>query len=447
LVRRYVVAPSLQTYLDIPQLAYVNQALARALCRQARQSGNIPPHRRPSWHLTREKCDEQRDRDGPRFRNKPTLLQGLWLRDYRQVLQMPAALSSRDPFTCTTPSPRLTVEIKPKAGYTAVSPLVDPLRRVKYRTCRYHLLHRGTSSPLYSPLDLFSRSAPRIRQSLHSLVEAPRNNFRVWLGSQWCTEQLSEALPAWMEGSTIEQFTHILSQILLNEDAFLRQILCLQKLDVVDSDGAVRVYNRLVQHWLNGSSTRASQLLDHCPNNKNRQPADETPMIAPSQRHPRLTGCPTTLLADLSETSLALVEYLDLVVALERCLPDDVKRIDGFHQKAIALVNEMNQDDCLVLLRLWLLSLAMCDLSFFVGMQAYVIPDGPKLMDTLPAESLLFHSNQTTENPGIAVYRLGEKVFHIIYEIKAIDCDQKPARKLGSRGQKEEKLFSILATS
>ena len=419
-----VVAPCLQSYLDVPQLACVNPALARALYQQAQDSGEIPSHRRASWRLPHEKNDKCRAKTHD---SNATFLQGLWLRDYRQ-----------SPTESLSTIPRLTVEIKPKAAYTAVSPLVEPARRVKYHQCRYQWLHGATSS--YRPLDLCSQSTPHIQRALQALVDEPRNNLRVWLGHTPCTDRLAHVLPRrWVAGTTVAHFTNILAHILAQEHGFLRRIQSLQKLDVIDSDGAVLIYNHLVHQWLHDfSREEASRLLDSCGKGVSDKDSANLPRKG---LHNRLRECPYALLHNLKETSPALNEYLDLVVQIEgvNLLNDCTESYLGnMRQAALKLVMNMNRDDCLVLLRMWLLSLAMCDLSFFVGIQ----------VESLHEVSTVSRDNserkQTKSSPGVLLYTLDSKTLRIEYEIKAIDCDQKPAKKLNTRQQKEDGIFAKL---
>jgi hypothetical protein len=338
-----VVAPVLGHYLDIPSIVHLDDNMfPRRLYQIAQESGNIPPHRSASWSIP----GPSKDGSGPAttdIAEKNVI--GLWLRDYRQVFTPVRAFMEELP-------PRLTVEIKPKAAYTASSPLVAPSRRIKYGKCRYEILHGHSSN--YNPLDLFSQSIPRVQSAIQELLDQPRNNFRLWLGTSLYTDTPQNAVSEFIRGSTKEVIPMILAFILSTESEFLRQVQNLQKLDVVDSDGAVLIYERLVYHWMDGSHLHAERLVDFCSDQALESGTNNTESSTP-QLHCRLEACPPALVQNIQGTSEVLNKYLDLVTELERKLENDVNTtsIDRIHNKAIAMVNQMNQQDCVLLLHLW----------------------------------------------------------------------------------------------
>lgn len=460
-----VVAPSLQHYVDLPKVALLNCRLAGDLCRRAMKSGKIPSHRQSSWQVVNETQSSA----------LPAHVRGLLLRDYRiprlglnhhQQQQQHSAV--------------LSVEIKPKAGYTAISPLVEPDRRDKYHRCRFRLLH-DQEATRYNPLDLYSLQddddddddASRMRQAIEALIDEPRNNFRTWLRQgprHDITPQGNPAalMPRWMAGSSTGTLVQLLVQVLRHEGDFLKRILALQRLDVIDSDGAVRIYDCLVHRFLHGSHERAWALLDvkgNHPNSSKTESADSSHNILKSCD--RLSSCPPALLGGLTSTpSPVLHKYLQMVDKLETLLllgsgdpnhddddDDDASTtIDTLHQDSVSLVeSSMSQDDCLVLLRLWLLSLAMCDVSFFVSFQIVrVMHENPKQKQpsSQQQETVRFQRRQTVESSGLLVYRhIDGTMYDIGYEIKVIDCDRKPAQKLKSRRKKEDANFASLSVS
>jgi hypothetical protein len=83
----------------------------------------------------------------------------------------------------------------------------------------------------------------------------------------------------------------------------------------------------------------------------------------------------------------------------------------------------------------------MSDLSFFVGLQIDAIEES-KVVTDMNANRFLLQRQQGPGCMGKFLFHLDRQCLHMSYEIKAIDCDQKPAIKLRSRQQKEDSTFS-----
>ena len=350
----------------------------------------------------------------------------------------------------------LSIEIKPKAGYTAISPLVDPNRRIKYHQCRYQLLHGHMTQ--YNPLHLWSCNTDKIRGAVQALVDEPRNNFTLWLARHDDSSNSNnrnaattverglpgDLMPRWMEGSTTDTFLDVVTAVIYHEDSFMQRIRSLQKLDVIDSDGAVRIYDHLVQHHLGGSQKDAWELLDTCTADPNQM--DGLCTIQPYYCS-HLPCCPRALVSDVGPPSSILLDYLANVDELQSCLSSDSyeeSTIERIHRNSILLVEEMTRDDCVVLLRLWLLSLVMCDLSMFIRIRSLgqTEENRPTPSFNKAAEGMICsHTLQSAESPGVLLYHTLGQVIKINYEIKVIDCDRKPAKKLESRRAKEDAVF------
>jgi inositol-pentakisphosphate 2-kinase len=425
---RHIVAPSLLPFVDIPQLVEVSPSLAAGLCHGALESGKIPPHRQASWKVLPA---------NPAVAFKKGTVRGMILRDYRL------------PRTPGISSAVLSIEIKPKAGYTAISPLVNPDRRIKYQHCRFQCLHRGSSA--YNPMDLWSRNAARTRQAIQALWEQPRNNWRLWSttgrGAPILVqrEQVLLVLQNWIPGASQSVAVDLVTHVLSGESDWLQGLLSLQKLDVLDSDGAVRVYDHLVHNFLGGSHELAWSLLE---TDGDAEDSNDRGRLN-VRRHPRLASCPPALLFGLDGPSPSLEKYFTLVDALEIYVlqtdTSDNSHVERLHREAISLVDSMTQVDCLVLLRLWLLSLAMCDVSFFVSFQK--LEENPRKCGDEGILDIRHVSHQSAEGPGLISFDVGPRTVRMSYEIKAIDCDCKPAKKLQVRRKKEDAAFADASSS
>jgi hypothetical protein len=114
------------------------------------------------------------------------------------------------------------------------------------------------------------------------------------------------------------------------------------------------------------------------------------------------------------------------------------------HKLCVQLVDQLSQEGCIYLLQNWLLSLAMCDVSFFVTFQCLPGDDN---------EQCIMEECQSIDNGGILIYYgdekeeealFGTRTMMIHYEVKVVDCDAKPAKKLRSRRQVEDKFQFII---
>lgn len=399
-----VVYPLLQPYFDIPEKYHLTTEMARNLRQRAIESGKIPYSRLSSW-----RPEATAEREDVITREIPATL----LFDYRRLP------------SCELPC--WSFEIKPKAGYLAFSPLVDPRHRVKFQQSRFsiqqELVAHGIThkrwtaenvrSSRYNPLDLFSRDHNRVMIALREMLETPQNNLKVWHGNSLL---LGHEVCA-MTTSQILAMTHLLAKILCDESV-LSRILHIQLLDVIDADGAVAIFKHLVC-LCDNKKAQAERLLDSLPGEF---------LVASVE-----IGC-----VDASPfprpVSVPLTRLLDLV---ENFSPSNSTslQMDEAYTSAHDLVRELSIKDCIFLLQNWLLSLAMCDVSILIALA----PTGKTKID--PSETSQWNSVQLQDEakPGCLRSKSGE----LLYTVKAVDCDNKPASKLRDR-QEKEALFQQL---
>jgi Inositol-pentakisphosphate 2-kinase len=488
-----------QAYLDRPAGVRLSDKLVRALRTCALESGNIPASRRKDWMVNKLNKEET----GKLLATAPPC--GLLLPDYRFLNQQRTHITSNQ--NCRNSQP-VCLEIKPKAGYAAFSPLVKPDRRAKYTASRFALLQtlwvrgavdkgwaatRNTTKEAnggqhrpsrYDPLDLFSSDRPSMERALRALLfETPQNNGKLWIDGHPADlgpavpsreqhegnhQSLSAACttPDWTsavnlalnlpESSSQESFVRMCSEILL-EEPLLSQILRLQQLDVLDADGAIVVYHRLVHGHCGGSYEKADRLIDKyddvCPVRRQPPPSRGAP-------HQLLSASPWVAPEDTSR----IASLCEVVERTQECLvarnggqhgPIDDSILDELHVQAVRIVNDLSEGDCVYLLRNWLLSLTMNDASFFLTLAA----DEGAREEVSPGEERAPAANgaslprivvvrrQTKDAPGIV--RLQDPAHDgssssshharraLKYQIKLIDCDPKPAKKLRDREAKE----------
>jgi inositol-pentakisphosphate 2-kinase len=230
--------------------------------------------------------------------------------------------------------------------------------------------------------------------------------------------------------------TTLASQILVQEK-ILEKLQSLQRLDIIDADGAILIYERLRE--LCGD--QADDLLDSAfslqestlKDNGQGSDVNKSPFKQPSD-----SSVLSVLLQEIESFSRKLhdchfqVKCDEMDEALERCT---------------RLVDSLTQNACIYLLQNWLLSLVMCDVSIFLTVQT--ICSSREELKKLGACSVLapgavkVNNNdnfrvvrrQSECSPGIL---LASNNRAFAYILKIVDCDRKPASKLRSRVEKEE---------
>lgn len=380
-----------KNYMDEPQKYTMHSSLAQTLREQAVNSELIPKSRIKDW-----------------------------------VPEMESAPLSEDIFVDLIPNYRtqeehqISIEIKPKAGYLPSSPLIHPNRRFKYHTSRFQILQKlnimgkiekgwNCNASLeeriksdYDPLDLFSEDSSRIRKAIDALFACPQNNLKVYwsntmlfghecnleekkfsrcdaYNSLFCVMDQKET----SNGSGTIQLEHELKEIISNilrGNTFLTLLLHAQKMyDLLDVDGAILVYNRLLSLCGNSHEKVESAFDD-----MNHSPAHHC------------------------HTLEVFVQYLkESSYAKESC------------GQGMEIIESLSKEDCTSLLSDWLFSLALCDVSFFI-----VLRTSNSNEDSIPGSKTIESSS------GIKFE----------YDIKVVDYDRKLPSKLRKREQEERNL-------
>ncbi len=486
LFQRDVVQPHIgQPYLDLPRSVVMPPMFCVQLYQQAIGSGNIPPSRLQSWQI---KSSEKKRTPNNSNSAMNEGIKATLLHDHTTLIKHPRFPDQPK----ATQHDVISVEIKPKAGYITISPLVSPKNRCKYNRTRYSLqqelmqgghVQKGwrkkanqndgndssvtTQDPKpftpsnYSPLDLFSGNASQIQTSLKALSNNMQNNFRVFCnGTQIFGEDISPLedeskgiLDTLVQQRTanacnnhhdenmmnanttlLDFITSVVSKI-LHREKLLKNLLSMQLLDVIDGDGAIRVYDRLV-HLCDGSNLKAEELLDKAMLHVDKTLTEKS----------RLCGNDNLAISpyELPNCSILhkLIEEMDNNKGIQSQQSENDR--NSSHKLCVQLVDQLSQEGCIYLLQNWLLSLAMCDVSFFVTFQCLPGDDN---------EQCIMEECQSIDNGGILIYYgdekeeealFGTRTMMIHYEVKVVDCDAKPAKKLRSRRQVEDKFQFII---
>jgi len=479
-------------YIDIGHTVHLPTSFCSQLYQQTISSGLIPNARLSSW--------QKKNCNGSVCNEKG--IAALLLRDYTSYLSPPPPSASHQLQTKPSTSKMFSVEIKPKAGYITTSPLVLPNHRCKYRSTRYTLQQElmrlgvikkgwqqqrqitiedscGFTPSQYSPLNLFSNDMNQIHKAISDLMNNMQNNLRIWydgnqifgLGSDVtvelddCQMMLNDLLGGSNDDSKpviaatlLDAITHVVSTILHQEHDLLSNILSIQQLDVIDGDGAVMIYERLVQ-LCNGSSVEAEALLDEAL----LVPSGEFVVDAVEKKQSDGYHITDSSPYTFPHHCKSLGSLLDAIEKFDTYMHNhhlqkkegtvddhnDISNLDesivnNAHIKSIEHVNDFSKEGCIYLLQNWLLSLALCDISFFITFRVVSIDDEEEVVTT----------RQTSDQSGIVVCLLPTKndasstpstscSMAIQYEVKLVDCDPKPAKKLRSRKEVEKKFSTI----
>jgi len=457
------VRPTLgEQYVDLPTITCLSAAFVQQLHKITLQQGCIPESRLlKEWTSFIRLVEDPTTSLNTDLKPKnfvATLHRNHTLFDYSYL---PRQLRDRTP--CS-----ICIEIKPKAGYISRSPLVRGVHRAKFHCHRYGIMQNlmglghlvkgwgevlPTNVSSYSPLDIFSGDYQRTQQAIQELFRNPQNNLRLFYNGALILsndkspsdvdihgifnimrdhnkqdEGLDENPLSMPSGAPlreifIQTISSLISRVFLAEPLLLN-LLSLQKdFDLIDADGAVEVYKRLVE-LCGGSFELAEKLI-------NFYHLDEGFPFAGAHDFFSVTkpACPALD---------ALCSELDVFNNKMKNGPLCMEILDESFTKATEKVRLLSSEGCIWLLQQWLLSLCACDLSLMVCLANF---------RTVTHESESLHSLtsnlQGFSKAGALVTKSEYMPWtYFSYSLKVADTDPKPAVKLRTRHQKE-RLFCL----
>ena len=530
-IRNFVVKCLPPIYIDIPEKINVEWSFLKGLYNQTIASGRIPKARRKDWVVTN--TSKTQELFFPKSTTCSSMLINDLRRIHRHrqastsIIQQPNS-NSKEEYGCS-----ITIEIKPKAGYLPFSPLVDPNHKCKYEQSRFLLLQRlfgqgydvkkgwvasdaskSIESSQYDPLDFFSQEPSRMRKAIDALFRCPQNNLKASFndrlifghgmprdhdddGSSECimsnkilakclhsdpekkdSSSHSSAVPSWTTMLLQQVLTDTLIVIFSfssnkdeNESSLLRELLNAQSLDIIDADGAILVYNRLVEEFHNGSNKAAESAIDGYAAARRTRVIDpdgsRTSSSTTSIKLMRKTPFDTSYLSNnLEEFCKEIAKFDAGNAAGEVPQPE---RYDESRTRTVELMNTLTEEDCYFLLVNWLFSLAMCDTSIFVTLQLVSSLQAKEESNDESVHCEQKHESNPSTTPEeqprpvrVVVDRnidkhsggpgrlrwspspaSGRSDVSFLYEVKMVDLDRKPASKLRKR-QERESLFQFL---
>jgi len=241
----------------------------------------------------------------------------------------------------------------------------------------------------------------------------------------------------------------IATKIFIKEKKFRERLLNLQKEhDILDADGAIEVYNRLVL-ICDGSHEKAqAQINDSSSwNYHDLNRSCQEDLLDPSR--PNCEAL-TSLLIEIGKFREKL-KTSDEDSENIHARREKKEWVDLAYTQSLQYVSKLNKNACIWLLHKWLISLSMCDVSIFAtfcpiletmnrngSSETGTAWPGPYLgvfdvilLDATEAELSVKDYN------SFRVSDLCNYKVSISYQVKVIDCDPKPAVKLAKRGVQE----------
>ena len=466
-----VVLPLLWSYVDQPANVYLSSQQLKDLRRQAIESNRIPDSRQESWEVAGEIQSGAMATVHPDYRRPTKRALGSSI----ESLLLSPSLSKALPLNgeAEKETSYFAVEFKPKAGYLSTSPLILPCNYIKLYKTRFEILQRLASKGImkkgwskgrpaesqYDPLDFFSQDPRRLRGATAALIENPQNNLRMFQNGTVLHDHHAVQTDARRERLSPCMPLMELTETILLSETVLPDIQSLQQLDVIDGDGAVLIYSRLIS--LVGSTQLAESMLDDITpgclkglSNVEGQDQDNAIRIQCNQR----ITLPEVDWVEKSPFRLPNCDELQAYIALQqsfrsacRDLQHDVEslreELEKTHTKATNCVAGLSVEACVYLLRNWLLSLLCCDLSLFVsfapisGLAVSEEPlSGPAMTKQRRNRSYIVH-HQTADRPGKA-FCYGRPYQ---YWVRLVDIERKSSQKLRKRAESEAlvRLYAI----
>ena len=461
-------------YVDVPQRATISNEFAANLWRAAVISGRIAQNRANDWDCGKNEevnsiaCSK--DDQTLFFHDKSNdRIEATLLSDYTKISTPAACSTDPSPTAAAYPWPKenfLSVEIKPKAGYISCSPLIDPKRRIKFVQTKYWIhqrlmakghLKKGWCSlrrdggerdiavSSYSPLDLFSSDKNRIQHALRCLFEHPQNNMRVWhdgkivighevpkINISRSNSILRDVFPQMADCIDLEDnIVDTVSEILVKEP-LLSRLYAGQALDFIDTDGATLIWNHLVQ-LCEGDSDKAETLVDQYQGRI--QTFDD--IMKDGNRGSGLSALCDRIASFREEMQTIHVGEKKKKKKEEEEDIVDESLLDEAYRETSELVGHLNKEESVQLLATWLLPLSICDLSFFVTLSPVPTPFPTSIQSTEMSSNASSTGtySQTEDSPGCLAMSHGDSsaIAKYFYNVKVVDCDMKPCRKLRNR--------------
>eukprot|EP00953_Heterococcus_sp_UTEX-ZZ885_P010091 5893-Heterococcus_DN1.PRE.2 len=362
----------------------------------------------------------------------------------------------------------LTLEIKPKLGASPRSLLVPQGHsRLKYSIDRYtalqrykmHMQAQGEGVPWgsmqsvgeYKPVQFFTGGVKGLERSLIALIECPQNKLKVFVNGalvplnhssaattddaaddvqhqhqqqQQSNEQTitsSYTAVAAAASSTLGITAEALSTTVahvLHAEPLISNILATQQLDILEVEGAVIVYNRLLQLCENNEQTVNTLLQQAAAGN------------GWSANH---SDCVQRL------------EHLNDVLYTDEPHTLSEAELHSKHAAACEAVNTLlSADDCVLLLTLWSLAQAAADCSIMLSLSKRTSAGDSSISNNTAAAAAVEGASANDGN-RLQSSQCAGQIGDISYCLCAVDVGPKPSKQLHKQQKREPLIWQAVA--
>lgn len=269
----------------------------------------------------------------------------------------------------------LSFELKVKCGLKSVSSFVcDTAASLKLDMSRFHLMQlykqankssvvgwgEFSAASTYDPSQMFTKDPCQIKSAITTLVSNPQNNLRIslnavhmygWEKNNMCHMDQAIKLSDFRSTSQrnevgyLEEAVDVVAAILA-EESLLAQMESMQRLDLLDSEGAAVVYARLIE--ISASAQIALCLF-------------EEQLLRPLDRRIRTWNEKESNSVDDECITIAR-QLANLSVFANTAEDEKALRL----QQARDVVGRASAQQCLFLLQMWMLSIIAKDASIVV---------------------------------------------------------------------------------
>lgn len=305
----------------------------------------------------------------------------------------------------------VSVDLKVKCGLKSSSPFVAPNRSVKREYGRFHVMQlyksllSGAEISTYDPCDLCSGCKASVGAALKCLAASPQNNFSIQYHSQG---QSGHGI-----FSNADVLVDVLSTILSSVHAtVLQRLQLLQSFDLIDTEGAACIFERLKKQL---SSSEATLEVFICDSFRDFD-------------YSLLTGLEEAIGAGLPSRGAGVVsETLETLLSLRTSQHDEDR-----HLRALEWVETLTVQDSVALLQLWLLALAAKDTSLVVALAVVEPP------------ALQIHTQAVANCGFINLTTVDERKAVVAYNLALVDFGLKHPRKCWALEKRETEIMKTL---
>lgn len=368
----------------------------------------------------------------------------------------------------------LSFEIKVKSGSNCISPFNKLSRRLKLKYSRYEMMQifrcKGKSPPPafqysfseYNPENLCSQQIEKVYRSLNVLFHSQSKNMTIFNNGNresWPEKEIAQHFTRIfhsflsLENERIDEIPFVISILskILVENTVLQELRYMQKLDILDSEGAAVIFSRLTQILSSEAAARMA-ILERVEDEKFGREViphllqfARVEICSAGAEAVNSSGSSSSSSDEKAPSAVVMMRALfDLAVNADMSEEQIVIRSDA----AFALVDSLDASLCVDLLVIWIMAIIAKDAGVIVSIERLVgdsslLVEGNLSVDQEPdgwanCYSLTVPSNDC---PGALLPKI-KGLPSFAYSIGVVDIGMKPLSKIHKRYFEEENLVA-----